>query len=316
MAVHGRCSLSSYPEGRRLRKENGAALGKFLYEEVLCRWGAVSEIVTDNGAPFVAALGWLGKKYGIRHITISPYNSQANGIVERRHFDVRDALMKACDGEESKWSTVWDAVLWAERVTIQKSTGMSPYKIVHGVEPVLPFDLAEGTFLGQEPDGMMTREELIGRRARQLLKRREDLSEVHRKVVAARYKSVEAYIRRNQNVIKDYDFQRGDLVLVRNSQIETEHNRKAKPRYNGPMVVVRRTEGGSYILVELDGSVSRHRYAAFRVVPYRSRRRVTVRSEAFKEWEEYLPDENEGLEERFALDDESGEESGGEEDSA
>ena len=44
--------------------------------------------------------------------------------------------------------------------------------------------------------------------------------------------------------------------------------------------------------------------------------RVTVRSEAFKEWEEYLPDENEGLEERFALDDESGEESGGEEDSA
>ena len=62
--------------------------------------------------------------------------------------------------------------------------------------------------------------------------------------------------------------------------------------------------------------MSRHRYAAFRVVPYRSRRRVTVRSEAFKEWEEYLPDENEGLEERFALDDESGEESGGEEDSA
>ena len=101
MAVHGRCSLSSYPEGRRLRKENGTALGKFLYEDVLCRWGAVSEIVTDNGTPFVAALDWLGKKYGIRHITISPYNSQANGIVERRHFDVREALMKACDGEES-----------------------------------------------------------------------------------------------------------------------------------------------------------------------------------------------------------------------
>ena len=88
--------------------------------------------------------------------------------------------MKACDGEQSKWSMVWDAVLWAERVTIQKSTGMSPYKIMHRVEPVLPFNLVEGTFLGQEPDGIMTREELIGRHVRQLLKWREDLSEVHR----------------------------------------------------------------------------------------------------------------------------------------
>ncbi|EPS92661.1 hypothetical protein FOMPIDRAFT_1137489 [Fomitopsis schrenkii] len=157
---------------------------------------------------------------------------------------------------------------------------------------------------------MVTHEDLVARRARQLLKRREDLNEVHRKVVAARYKSVQAFIKKNQHVIKDYDFERGDLVLVRNSQIETEHDRKAKPRYNGLMVVVRRTEGGSYILAELDGSVSRHRYAAFRVVPYRARRKVVVSIEDFEEWGEYLPDENEGLEERFALDNEEEEVSG------
>ena len=46
------------------------------------------EIVSDNGKPFIAALSYLEKKYHVKHIRISGYNSCANGIVERLHFDV------------------------------------------------------------------------------------------------------------------------------------------------------------------------------------------------------------------------------------
>ena len=62
------------------------------------------EIVSDNGKPFIAALSYLEKKYHVKHIRISGYNSHTNGIVERSHFDVRQALFKASDGSESKWS--------------------------------------------------------------------------------------------------------------------------------------------------------------------------------------------------------------------
>jgi hypothetical protein len=34
------------------------------------------------------------------------------------------------------------------------------------------------------------------------------------------------------------------------------------------MVVIRRTQGGSYVLGELDGSLSKLRFAAFRLLPY------------------------------------------------
>lgn len=80
--VQARCSLSAWPEWRMLKTETARTLGAFLFEEVLCRWGVIEEIITDNGTPFVAAVNWLAEKYGIHHIRISAYNSQANGNVE------------------------------------------------------------------------------------------------------------------------------------------------------------------------------------------------------------------------------------------
>jgi len=115
--VHGRCSMSSWPEARPLRNETGRTLGDWVFEDWLCRWGPVSEIVSDNGAAFVKALEYLAKKYHIHHIRISGYNSRANGIVERHHFDIRQALIKAADGDEAKWSRSHHSVLWAERMT-------------------------------------------------------------------------------------------------------------------------------------------------------------------------------------------------------
>jgi len=55
--------------------ENGRTLGSFIFEDILCRWGMVEEIITDNGPAFVQAAEYLSKQYHIKHIHISPYNS-------------------------------------------------------------------------------------------------------------------------------------------------------------------------------------------------------------------------------------------------
>ena len=56
--VQGRCSLIHYPEFRMLKAENSTALGNWIFQDILCRWGALGEIVTDNGAPFLKALAY------------------------------------------------------------------------------------------------------------------------------------------------------------------------------------------------------------------------------------------------------------------
>jgi hypothetical protein len=124
--VQARCLLSSYPEHRKLWKENGSTIGAFIFEEILCCWGVLEEIVIDNGPAFMEALNWLAEQYGIHHIHISPYNSQANGIVECHHLDIREAIMKVCDREERKWPTA-TPVFWVEQITTHKALRHSVY---------------------------------------------------------------------------------------------------------------------------------------------------------------------------------------------
>jgi hypothetical protein len=276
LLVHARCSLSAYPEARPLRNETARLIGTFIFEDILCRWGAVEEIITDNGSPFIKALDFLKERYGISHIRISGYNSRANGVIERAHRSVRDSLMKAANGDESKWLDVLPSVIWAERTTIQRSTGHSPFYIAHGVEPLFPFDISEATYLIPTADAPMTTPELIALRARQLQKREKDLATIADKVLAARKQSVKQFIDAHRKSIIDYDFQPGSLVLIRNSAVEMELNRKTKPRFFGPMIVVRRTQYGAYILSELDGAVSKIHYAAFCIIPYYPRSQTSI----------------------------------------
>jgi len=80
--TQAQCLLTAWPEWCALHVKTGQTIRAFIFEEILCQWGAVEEIVTDNGTAYVAALDWLQDKYSIRHICISAYNSQMNGIVE------------------------------------------------------------------------------------------------------------------------------------------------------------------------------------------------------------------------------------------
>jgi hypothetical protein len=251
-----------------LRTETGRTLGAFIFEEVLCRWGGVEEIVTDNGTPFVAALDWLAQKYGITHIRISAYNSKANGIVERSHRTIRDSLVKACNGDITQWPFLAPHVFWADRVTTRKSTGHTPFYMAHGVEPLLPLDITEATFLLPNINSILATDELIALRTRQLAKRDEDLARIHKRILASHYSSVKDFERHFANTISDRTFKPGDLVLVLNKKIEPLSNAKCKPRYFGPMVVVSRSINGAYRLAEVDSSMSKLKFAAFRLIPY------------------------------------------------
>jgi hypothetical protein len=102
--VQARCSLSYYPKFHMLRAETARMQGDWIYKDILCQWGSLHEIVTDNGLAFLKVMEYLSKRYHLNHIWISIYNSQANGIVECSHFDVYQSLFKVINSDQKQWS--------------------------------------------------------------------------------------------------------------------------------------------------------------------------------------------------------------------
>lgn len=117
--VAARDDLSGAAEGRALRRNTAQVVSQFMWEEILCRYGAVGEVTTDNGPEFQEAFTLLMNRYGIPHIKISAYNSKANGVVERGHFTIREAIVKACKGKVNKWPDHVAHAFFADKVTVR-----------------------------------------------------------------------------------------------------------------------------------------------------------------------------------------------------
>ena len=71
--TYGKCRMTTWMEGRPFKVENRKAITNWLFEDIIYRWGCITEIVTNNGSP---AVGRLEQKYGIKGIKISAHKFQ------------------------------------------------------------------------------------------------------------------------------------------------------------------------------------------------------------------------------------------------
>ena len=269
-----RDDLSGVTECQALKKDTAKAVAKFFFQQIILRYGTVIEVVTDNGPSFQKEFRKLLVTNGIKHITISPYNSQANGVVERGHYNIREALVKLSQDNISQWPSMVQAACFTDRITIRRSTGYSPFYLLHGVHPFLPCDLADVTFMVTKFRNGMTDEELLIARTRQLLKLPQDVERAQQILHQCRIRSKQAFETKYAKRLQKNSYEPGSLVLLRNVPIENTMaiERKTTHRYMGPYSVVRRTQGGSYVLQELNGNTLRHTVAAFRLISYISRK--------------------------------------------
>jgi ribonuclease HI len=280
--VFARDDLSGWVEARVLESTDSERVAKFLQEEVICRHGVPRQIVMDGGSENMGFTADMVKKYGMQGISIAPYHPQSNGLIERGHQTIINAIAKyrAADTSirsglyprETGWTRYLALALWADRITTRRATGYSAFELIYGRECLLPIQLAIESWSLIEWDNVKSHEDLIVARMRQLDERvtMEDISARNLRRFRTQNKAYFDAAARLRG--EDHTIQPNDLVLVfRPAILQKTRNRSLKldERWQGPYRVREKPlDSTFYLLAELDGTPLKRKYAGDQVKKY------------------------------------------------
>jgi hypothetical protein len=113
-----------------------------FHKEIICRHGCPIEVTSDGGPTFEKDFMEALEKWGVKSIKISPYNPQANGLVERCIQTLKAGLERCTGSRPHLWDSFLPNLLLSYRNLPQKTSNYSHYYLLHGREAVLPEQLS------------------------------------------------------------------------------------------------------------------------------------------------------------------------------
>jgi hypothetical protein len=138
-------------------------LPSFLWEQDVCKNGCFGRLVVDGGPENKLHVVEFTKRYGIVRVQVSEYHAAANGMVERGHKPIVNALAKLMSGGLGAWATTLPGVLFARRTTVHQPVGHTPFWMEYGREVVLPIEIRCKTWRVLEWEKAQTRADLLAR---------------------------------------------------------------------------------------------------------------------------------------------------------
>ncbi|XP_035845188.1 uncharacterized protein LOC118491476 [Helianthus annuus] len=122
--------FTKWVEAKALASTTSAVVKRFIWEQIICRFGLPLRIITDNGTNFAAddLERWF-KELNIEHTFSSVAHPQGNGQVEAVNKSIVDGI-KARLGEKRRgWVDELPSILWAHRTMPKTSNGETPFSL-------------------------------------------------------------------------------------------------------------------------------------------------------------------------------------------
>ncbi len=132
---------TKWVEAQAMKDTKAESVAKFLYRNIMTRFGCPVELIFDQGGHFInKVIGKLTEYHLILHKKSIVYYPQANGQAESTNKTLVRILRRMVQDNKKEWDTKLDSALWAFRTAYKVSTGMTPFRMVYGLEAIVPME--------------------------------------------------------------------------------------------------------------------------------------------------------------------------------
>nr|CAN81979.1 hypothetical protein VITISV_032721 [Vitis vinifera] len=221
---------------------------KFVWKNIICRFGIPQTIIADNGPQFDSiAFRNFCSELNIRNSYSTPRYPQSNGQAEATNKTLIIALKKRLEQAKGKWVEELPGVLWAYRTTLGRPTGNTPFALAYGMDAVIPTEIGLPTIrtdAAKQSDANME----LGRNL--------DWTDEVRESAAIRMADYQQRASAHYNrKVRPRAFKNGTLVLRKVFENTTEVGAgKFQANWEGPYIVSKASSNGAYHLQKLDGT--------------------------------------------------------------
>ncbi|RVW59562.1 Gypsy retrotransposon integrase-like protein 1 [Vitis vinifera] len=219
---------------------------KFVWKNIICRFGIPQTIIADNGPQFdsITFLNFCSE-LNIRNLYSTPRYPQSIGQAEATNKTLITVLKKRLEQAKGKWVEELPGVLWAYRTTPGRPTGNTPFALTYGMDTIIPTEIGLPTIrteTGRQGDANAE----LGRNLNWADEVRESASI---RMVDYQQRATAHYNRK----ARPRSFKSGTLVLRKVFENTAETGaRKFQANWEGPYIVSKTSESGAYHLQKLD----------------------------------------------------------------
>ena len=207
-----------------------------LVNEILTKYGAPEQILTDQGTNFLSELvTQICKLFKIKQLKTTSYHPQTDGLVERFNRTLCDMLACYVNEDPEAWDVFLPFVTFAFNTAEQATIKNNPFYLFYGREANLPNELVENTRYRFTEDDI----EVYKQRWQTALA----FAKEH--LIKAQVKQKEYYDVKT----KVLEYSEGEYVLLRSPPVPG----KFQYRWLGPYVVIQRISQLTY-RIQLPGA--------------------------------------------------------------